>query len=81
MSTMAHKYMNVVSVKKNGFNNLKTNKIMKDKIKKWWNREWSNWEEFDTTDTYIGSKLKGSNLILKRLSSDGLIEFKKIKIF
>ena len=25
---MAHKYMNVVSVKKNGFNNLKTNKIM-----------------------------------------------------
>jgi hypothetical protein len=26
---MAHKYMNVVSVKKNGFNNLKTNKIMK----------------------------------------------------
>jgi len=28
MSIMAHKYMNVVSVKKNGFNNLKTNKIM-----------------------------------------------------
>lgn len=28
---MAHKYMNVVSVKKNGFNNLKTNKIMKVK--------------------------------------------------
>ncbi len=54
---------------------------MKDKIKNWWNREWSNWEEFETTDTYIGSKLKGSNLILKRLSSDGLIEFKKIKIF
>ena len=26
---MVHKYMNVVSVKKNGFNNLKTNKIMK----------------------------------------------------
>ena len=29
MSIMVHKYMNVVSVKKNGFNNLKTNKIMK----------------------------------------------------
>jgi exopolysaccharide biosynthesis protein len=29
MSIMAHKYMNVVSVKKNGFNNSKTNKIMK----------------------------------------------------
>ena len=29
---MAHKYMNVVSVKKNGFNNLKTNKIMKNKL-------------------------------------------------
>ena len=25
---MAHKYMNVLSVKKNGFNNLKTNNIM-----------------------------------------------------
>jgi hypothetical protein len=30
---MAHKYMNVVIVKKNGFNNLKTNKIMTPKEK------------------------------------------------
>jgi hypothetical protein len=33
MSIMAHKYMNVVIVKKNGFNNLKTNKIMTPKEK------------------------------------------------
>ena len=32
---MAHKYMNVVSVKKNGFNNLKTNKIMKQTAVEW----------------------------------------------
>lgn len=32
MSTMAHKYMNVVSVKKNGFNYLKTNKIWKKNL-------------------------------------------------
>lgn len=27
MSIMAHRFMNVVSVKKNGFNNLKKNKL------------------------------------------------------
>jgi hypothetical protein len=32
---MAHKYMNVVSVKKNGFNNLKTNKVMKQTAVEW----------------------------------------------
>ena len=32
---MAHKYMNVVSVKKNGFNYLKTNKIMKQSAVEW----------------------------------------------
>ena len=48
---------------------------MRDKIKKWWNREWSSWEvireEFHWGDfvTYI---------ILQRTSNDGLIEFKKI---
>ena len=32
---MAHKYMNVVSVKKNGFNNLKINKIMEQSAVEW----------------------------------------------
>lgn len=75
MSTMAHKYMNVVIVKKNGFNNLKTDK-MRDLLLKWWNRTWSNWEQdreyfsWDTYSTYI---------VLKRVSNDGLIQFKVIK--
>jgi hypothetical protein len=42
---------------------------MKDYIKKWWNREWSNWEVY-----YDGSW----KLLLKRISNDGLIEFKAI---
>jgi hypothetical protein len=42
---------------------------MKDLIKKWWNREWSNWE------TYYTGHWK---IILKRTSNDGLVEFKII---
>jgi hypothetical protein len=44
---------------------------MKDLIKKWWNREWSNWE--------IDSESEWSSwIILKRTANDGLIQFKKI---
>jgi hypothetical protein len=38
---MALKYMNVVSVKKNGFNNLKTNKIIEQEEIKMWIDKWS----------------------------------------
>jgi len=44
---------------------------MKDSIKKWWNREWSNWE----IDYIVHWKI-----IIKRTSNDGLIEFKTIYI-
>ena len=45
---MALKYMNVVSVKKNGFNNLKTNKIMEDILKKFIN-EYKHLQQFYKT--------------------------------
>lgn len=38
-------------------------------IKTWWNREWSYWEI-----EYYGDW----KIILKRISNDGLIEFKTI---
>jgi len=45
---------------------------MKYIIKKWWNREWSNWE------FYYESKWHYF-IVLKRISNDGLIQFKKVK--
>lgn len=55
---------------------------MWSKIKKWWNREWSNWESLDVINTYnkFGG-LIGKNEILKRTSNDGLVEYKKLEIF
>jgi hypothetical protein len=48
---MAHKYMNVVSVKKNGFNNLKTNKIMKQTAVEWLYNKINN--DFENNDFLI----------------------------
>ena len=57
---------------------------MRDTIKKWWNRTWSNWEEFEgqyqNYSTPDGLATYLSFIKLKRTSNDGLIEFKKIKI-
>jgi hypothetical protein len=45
---------------------------MRDTIKKWWNRTWSNWE-------FVCEIPFGYYIILKKTSNDGLIKFKKIK--
>jgi len=60
----------------NGLNNLKRNKIMKDSIKKWWNRKWGNWEHIQDLTNYSGEL---SGIILKRTSNDGLVQIKKIR--
>lgn len=55
---------------------------MKNIIKKWWNREWSNWEfdgdilVYDTDeDKYPIRKFAR----LKSTSNDGLVRYKRIK--
>lgn len=48
---------------------------MRDKIKKWWNREWSNWEKEPESFNWGNFK---TYIVLKRTSNDGLIEFKLI---
>ena len=50
---------------------------MRDRIKKWWNREWGNWELVQNL-TYHNDEL--SAIILKRTSNDGLIQFKKVRV-
>jgi len=50
---------------------------MLDKIKKWWYREWSNWEEQEKS---FSRSDWNYYIILKSTSNDGLIRFKKIKI-
>jgi hypothetical protein len=49
---------------------------MKDSIKKWWNRKWSNWEHIQDL-TYSTGELSG--VILKRTSNDGLVQIKKVR--
>lgn len=49
---------------------------MLDKIKKWWNREWSNWgieREYFSWSDY------SAYIVLKSTSNDGLIRFKELK--
>ena len=54
---------------------------MKDLIKKWWNRKWSDWQEDrEVTKTLDGREI-GKYLVLKRVSNDGIVQLKKIKIF
>ena len=49
---------------------------MKDLILKWWNRKWSNWElqevQFWAFKKYI---------ILRSISDDGLVRYKRIKVY
>lgn len=49
-------------------------------IKKWWNREWSNWREYDVVNTYRSDRLIGKEIILKRTSNDGLCQTKLVKL-
>ena len=51
---------------------------MLDKIKKWWNRKWSNWELDHESQNYYTLTNKEYYIVLKRVSSDGLVQFKKI---
>lgn len=46
---------------------------MRDRIKKWWNRTWSSWEQDVEVDWIYPPYLR-----IKRTSNDGLIEYKKI---
>jgi len=48
---------------------------MKDKILKWWNRTWSNWSYY-TYAVDFGYRYN----IYSRISNDGIVEFKKVKI-
>jgi len=54
---------------------------MKDKIKKWWNREWSNWEIHTEDKKYDVNRNTNWKKIttLKRISNDGIIEYKIVK--
>lgn len=45
---------------------------MIDDLKKWWNRTWSNWE-------VDGPSYGNWYITLKRVSNDGLIQFKKVE--
>jgi hypothetical protein len=48
---------------------------MKDLISKWWNREWSSWEIEREYNSWRDFK---NYIVLKRVSNDGLIQFKLI---
>jgi hypothetical protein len=51
------------------------------KIKIWWNREWSNWSHYGYADTRSYGRIIERHQILKRISNDGLVEYKEVKIF
>jgi hypothetical protein len=57
---------------------------MKNKILKWWNREWSNWTfEIENRVYNTGESTRPIECyeVYKRTSNDGLVEFKKVKKF
>ena len=55
---------------------------MYDKILKWWNRKWSNWELVDENcKVFNDDSSKRPWQVydrLKRVSNDGLVEYKKV---
>jgi hypothetical protein len=51
---------------------------MKDRIKKWWNREWSSWELDSEGQNYFTLAKKEYYIILRRVSNDGLVQYKKV---
>jgi hypothetical protein len=55
---------------------------MKDLIKKWWNRTWSNWEYDGKNEIYEYSTDKYPHTvyeIYKIVSSDGIVQIKRVK--
>ena len=55
--------------------------VMRDLINKWWNRKWSNWEIHRDDFLYDINRDTDWKKIttLKRISNDGLIQYKTIK--
>jgi len=51
---------------------------MKDKILKWWNRKWNNWEFVETIKN--GKNCPDIVKVYKRTSNDGLVEYKIYKL-
>ena len=51
---------------------------MIDRLVKWLNRKWSNWEQDSVGQVYYTIEPKKHYIILKRTSNDGLVEFKKV---
>lgn len=53
---------------------------MKNRILKWWNREWSDWKHY----SFEGKEIFGNTVsryeVLFKTSNDGLVKYKKIKI-
>lgn len=54
---------------------------MLDKINKWWNRKWSNWEVFKEDYKYDINRDTNWKMIttLKRISNDGVVEYKTVR--
>jgi hypothetical protein len=54
---------------------------MRDKIIKWWNREWSNWEIYKEDYKQDINYETNWKMIttLRRTSNDGLIQYKTIR--
>ena len=55
--------------------------MMRDTIQKWWNRKWSNWEVYKEDYKYDINKHIDWKIIttLRRISNDGMIEYKTVR--
>jgi len=52
-----------------------------DSFKKWLFRTWSDWEPHGNMNTLdINYKILHNYLVLKSISNDGLVKFKRIRI-
>lgn len=53
---------------------------MKDKIAKWWNRKWSNWEHYRFEEKECLGHTVGRYEVLVKRSNDGIVKYKTVKI-
>lgn len=52
---------------------------MKDRIMKWWNRTWSDWQYDETwINSTAAGRFTGKTDIYKSRSNDGLVRYKQI---
>lgn len=57
---------------------------MWNEFKKWWNRKWSNWEHSHFVNTYdinYREKPKFRHEILVSHSNDGLVRYKRVRVW